>query len=101
MPDLKGSQRRFLKAQAHHLSPLVFVGKKGLTDELVAATDEALEAHELIKIKFNDCKDEKRAIVATLVERTHSEEIGIIGNIAIVYRQQEAEEKRRIELPEA
>ena len=101
MEPLKGSQRRYLKSQAHHLDPVVFVGKRGLTDDLVAAVDQALEAHELIKIKFNEHKDKKKDIVAALVERTGSERIGLIGNVAILYRQQEDEEKRKIQLDRA
>ncbi len=41
-----------LKAQAHHLKPIVLVGKNGITDSILKEIDAALEAHELIKIKF-------------------------------------------------
>jgi RNA-binding protein len=99
MTELKGFQRKHLKSLAHHLDPVIYVGKKGLTDDLVAAVDEALDAHELIKIKFNDRKEEKRDIVTTLVERTKSAQVGLIGNVAILFRQHADEEKRMIELP--
>ena len=42
-----------LKAQAHHLKPIILVGKNGITESLIAEIDAALKAHELIKIKFH------------------------------------------------
>jgi RNA-binding protein len=99
MTELKSFQRKHLKSLAHHLSPVVYVGKKGLTEELVVAVDEALDAHELIKIKFNERKDEKREIVAALLERTNSAQVGMIGNVATLFRQHADEEKRRVQLP--
>lgn len=42
-----------LKAQAHHLKPIVLVGKNGITESLITEIDAALKAHELIKIKFH------------------------------------------------
>ena len=100
MTELTSSQRSFLKSQAHHLGPVVYVGKKGLSEELVEAVDEALDAHELIKIKFNEHKREKREIVAALVKQTGSVQVGLIGNVAILFRQQAEEEKRKIQLPQ-
>ncbi len=43
-----------LKAQAHHLKPIVMVGKNGMTESLIQEIDAALKAHELIKIKFQE-----------------------------------------------
>jgi RNA-binding protein len=100
MQELKGSDRKYLRGLAHSLEPTVYVGKLGLTDGLVSALDEALEANELIKIKFNDRKDEKKEIAAALEERTQSHVVGMIGNVVIVYRQNPDEEKRKIRLPE-
>ena len=42
-----------LKAQAHHLKPIILVGKNGITESLIAEIDAALKAHELMKIKFH------------------------------------------------
>ena len=99
MDDLKGSDRRYLRGLANNLEPIVYVGKNGLTEALVAAVDDALNSHELIKMKFNDFKGEKREIAASVVEQTQSHLIAIIGNIATLYRQQEDKEKRKITLP--
>lgn len=98
MQELTSGQRKQLRSLAHHLSPVGYVGKNGLTEAVVAAVDEALEDHELIKVKFNDHKDEKREISADLAERTASHVVGIIGNIAILFRYQHNPEKRKINL---
>ena len=61
---LKGSDRNYLRGLAHQLKPVVHVGKTGLTPNVLAAIDEALEHHELIKIRFQDFKDQKREFAA-------------------------------------
>ena len=62
MKTLTSSQRKFLRSRAHHLDPAVLVGKQGVTDTLVRAAQQSLEAHELIKIRFNEFKEEKREL---------------------------------------
>ena len=98
MESLNSTQRKNLRAQAHHRKPLVFIGKQGLTDTVVKSVDDNLTAHELIKLKFNDCKDKREEISAEIARRTESEIAGIIGNIAILYRQHPDPDKRRVEL---
>jgi len=99
MKDLKGSDRKYLRSLAHALDPLVYVGKQGVTDALIGAVNEALDSHELIKVKFNDHKDQKKELSAEIEQRTESNIVGLIGNVAILYREQPDEEKRRIRLP--
>jgi RNA-binding protein len=96
MKKLKGSQRTYLRGRAHALKPIVQIGKNGLTPELLAAVDQALEAHELIKVKFLDFKEERKTISKSVEEQTDAELIGIIGHIAIYYRQHPDPEKRKI-----
>ena len=57
--ELKGYQRGYLTRKAHGLQPVVHIGKLGLSDEVVAAVDKALEDHELIKVKFVNFKEER------------------------------------------
>ncbi len=89
MSKLTASQRKKLKSDAHHLNPLVIIGQKGLTKTLIASVEDALKAHELIKIKFNDFKEEKKELSGKIAGETGSEIIGIIGNIVILYRKNE------------
>ncbi len=96
MIPLNGTQKRKLKSQAHHLKPVVMIGKLGITDSLVDAVNAALDDHELIKIKFIDFKEEKKDLVVDIVSKTASECIAIIGNIAIIFKQNKDIKKRRI-----
>jgi len=97
---LTPQQRKILKALAHDLQPMVLVGKRGMSDELVRSVSEALEAHELVKVKFNEFKDEKRAMLDEIARRTNADVVGIIGHIGTLYKWQAEDEKRQIELPD-
>jgi RNA-binding protein len=99
---LPGFQRKYLRGLAHNLKPLVYLGQKGLTEGLLSSIDEALELHELVKLKFLDFKEkaQKMELAGRIEQRTRSELVGMIGNIAIFYRRQPDEDKRTITLPE-
>ena len=96
MEQLRGSQRKYLRSQAHHLKPLIIIGKNGINEQVRGSVDLALKDHELIKIKFGDFKEGKKEISAESSQTTKSELIGIIGNIAIFYRQNAEPEKKKI-----
>ncbi|MGC1183024.1 ribosome assembly RNA-binding protein YhbY [Legionella sp.] len=84
------SFRQSLKAQAHHLKPVVLIGAKGLTEALFAETNNALLAHELIKVKINGAEKEERIIMAhELCQQLNAELVQLIGNTAIIYRKNE------------
>ena len=101
MGTINSTQAKYLRGMAHALKPVVFIGQKGLTDALVRSTEEAFDNHELIKIKFIDYKEKKQKteIAKALEARTGSQMAGMIGHIAILYRQHRDPEKRRIVLP--
>ena len=98
MEPLKGSQRKYLRSQAHHLKPLVLIGAKGVTEQLLGSVDLALEDHELIKVKFGELKETKKEISQEIAKATKSELVGLIGNIAILYRQHPQLDKRKIRI---
>ena len=87
MASITGAERKKLKSAAHHLRPVIQIGLKGLTDSLVKAVDDALLSHELIKIKFMEYKEDKKQLSYRIAADTSSEVIGIIGNTAILYRE--------------
>ena len=60
MEQLKGSQRKYLRSQAHHLKPLVLIGRNGINQQVIGSVDLALKDHELIKVKFGEFKDAKK-----------------------------------------
>ncbi len=99
MEQLRGSQRKYLRSQAHHLKPLVIIGRNGINPQVIGSVDRALIDHELIKIKFGEFKEAKKEIAAEIAQATQSETIGIIGNIALFYRQHPEPEKRKIKIP--
>jgi len=102
MKTLEGFQRKYLRGFAHSLRPVIFIGQRGLTPEVLLSAEKALETHELIKVKFNDFKEkEQKAEISNLFGReTGSEIVGTIGHTAIFYRQQKDPEKRKISLPQ-
>lgn len=77
---------RDLKGAAQLLSPLLQVGRAGVTSEFVAALDEALRARELVKIRFVEHKDEKKALARALAEATRSRLVMQVGHVAVYYR---------------
>ena len=99
--ELAGYQRKYLRALAHPLKPLVLIGARGYTEAVVEALDEALLNHELVKIKFNDdkTKEFKAKTTAALEDATSSRIVGMIGHTAIYYRPHPKPGKRKITLP--
>jgi len=102
MKTLEGFQIKYLRGFAHSLRPVIFIGQRGLTPEVLLSAEKALETHELTKVKFNDFKEkEQKAEISNLLGReTGSEIVGTIGHTAIFYRQQKDPEKRKISLPQ-
>ena len=86
---------------AHGLKPLVLIGKNGLTAEVIASVDAALEKHELIKVKFIEHKEkeQKSQLVDDICRQTQSFRAGMIGHTAILYRQATKASLRKIKLP--
>jgi len=103
MKELKNFQKKYLKAMAHHLKPVVFVGQKGITENLVNSIQDAFERHELIKIKFIDFKEKesKEKIIQSIVEDTDSYFVGMVGHTATLYRQSFNKKNQTIYLPES
>ena len=96
---LKGSEKKYLRGLAHGLKPLVQVGRRGVTDDLVASANLALGDHELIKVRFLEFKGEKKSLSGEIAEKTGSELVGLIGNIAVFFRQHPDPAKRKVRLP--
>ena len=101
MADLKGSQKKYLRGIAHKSNPSAFVGQKGITKNLIEEIDQALDASELIKIKFVDFKDkdQKKVLTQEIVNKTQSHVVGIIGHVVILFRRNTDKEKQQIKLP--
>lgn len=100
MSDLTSKQRKYLRAAAHHINPVVLIGKNGFCEGASFAIDNALNIHELIKIKFREFKDKKREISIRISNELKCEIIGQMGNTIILYRFNAELEKHNYKLPE-
>ena len=100
MNNLSISQRSYLRSQAHHLEPVVLIGKNGITDGTLKTVNTALNTRELIKIKFREYKDEKQSLSPKIAKLTESHIVGIIGHTVILFRQNPNPEKQNIHLPD-
>jgi RNA-binding protein len=84
---LSPAERKSLKARAHKLEPVVIVGGKGLTDEVVKEIDRALKAHELIKVRAAALERQERgSLLEQILEKTGAERVQEIGKVFVIYR---------------
>jgi len=85
---LSPKQRQYLKAQAHHLKPLVHIGKGGVSEALASELDVMLESLELMKIKLNqNAVDDVDAVAAELEAKVEGlEHVWTIGKTLLVFR---------------
>jgi RNA-binding protein len=95
---LKSPQRRNLKSQAQTLKPIIQIGKNGVTEAQIQTIEQDLENHELIKIKFNDYKKQRKELSKKIINDTSSQLVELIGNTLIIYKQNENPSKRKISL---
>ena len=97
MTILSTKQKQFLKGLAHHLSPVVMLGGNGLTEGVLAEIDNALNHHELIKVKIAGAdRETKQLIIDAIVRETKSSNVHTIGHILVLYR---PSEEGKIQLP--
>ena len=84
------AERKLLKAKAHALEPVVIVGGKGLTDEVVNEVDRALKVHELIKVRAPGMdRKERAAAFESLCERTGAQGVQSIGKVLVLFRKKD------------
>ncbi len=92
-------QRAYLKSLAMDMTPILQIGKDGVSPDFINSVSQALEARELIKISvLKSCDDDVKELVQTVSERTHSEVVQSIGRKIVLYKEGK-EDKRRIILP--
>ncbi|MEK4494907.1 ribosome assembly RNA-binding protein YhbY [Ureibacillus sp. FSL W8-0352] len=95
---LTGKQKRFLRAEAHHLNPIFQVGKGGVNEQMLRQIEDALEARELIKVRILDnCEEDKHDVAETLASGTSSELVQLIGLTVVLYKP--SKKNKRIQLP--
>ena len=90
---LTGKQRRALRALGHHLEPVVLVGQHGVTDAVVAAVDQALHDHELIKVKIHEGPEDRKEAAQRLAEATGAELAQLLGRVALLFKKRDEDSK--------
>lgn len=97
---LTAKQRQFLKSLAHELEPVVQVGNKGISENLIEQVRDQLLAHELIKVRVNtESTVEPAEAAESLAQGTRSELVQRVGRVLVLYRRHD--DKPKIPLPRA
>ena len=84
--SLSTQQIRFLKGLSHQLHALVTVADKGLTSNVIAELEAALNTHELIKVKLRGNREIRKVWIEEIARRCHAERVHAIGQVACFYR---------------
>lgn len=96
--NLTGKQRRFLRARAHHLSPVLHIGHEGVSAALVKQALVQLQAHELIKVKVGEgAPSGRHATAEELAEATQSDLAQVLGRTFLLFKKRKKDSK--INLP--
>ncbi|EEF81308.1 RNA binding protein [Methylophaga thiooxydans] len=80
-------QKRYLRGLAHTLKPVVMIGNSGLTDAVLSEIDNALEHHELIKVRVSGQeRADRKAMLDEISNKTGADLVQVIGHIGGFYR---------------
>jgi len=97
---ITGRERAQLRAEAHHLDPLVQVGGQGITPSVLQSLDDALRTRELVKIQLGRPIEERpRAVAERLARETGAVVVQVIGRTATLYRENPELERKAGDLP--
>jgi RNA-binding protein len=84
---MDSAERKALKARAHKLDPVVQIGSKGVTEEVLAEIDRALKAHELIKVRAGSLdRDQRDRALVSIIEKTKAEQVQQVGKVFVLFR---------------
>lgn len=76
-----------LKARAHALKPVVWIGAAGLSENVIHELDQGLKSHELIKVKVSSDERQTRAAwLNEICDRLGASPVQHIGKILVIYR---------------
>jgi putative YhbY family RNA-binding protein len=87
MKELTPTERRALRARAHHLHPVIMIGEAGLTPAVLNEIDIALKGRELIKIRvLGDDRTARETQIGAICAALHASPVQHIGKILVVFR---------------
>jgi RNA-binding protein len=84
--DLSNREIRELKARAQRLKPMLKVGRDGLSPAFLKAVDDALARHELVKVKFDEFKEQKKELGPKLATELAAHVIMQVGHVVVLFR---------------
>ena len=97
---ITSKQRSYLRSLAHNIDPTVYIGKAGVTDNVIKEIDQCLEARELVKIKLQEGAElDAKTVANELAPGLRAEFVQAIGHKFTLYR--ESKENKKIILPKA
>ena len=95
---LNKDQKKYLRTLAHNLDTIIWTGQQGITANLVAEINTALDHHELIKIKIRaGDRRVREQTAAEICKLVAAEPVQKIGNVVVIYRKNK--KKPKIQLP--
>lgn len=95
---ITSKQRSYLRSLAHDLDPTVYIGKYGLTENILKEMETGLETRELVKVKIQEgCDLEPKETANQLAETLKAEYVQAIGRKFTLYR--ESKDNKQIILP--
>lgn len=93
------NQKKFLRSLLHHKKVVIYIGQNGLTENVTREIDQALDQHELIKIRIrNGDREYRKNLAGQICSENHATLIQNIGNVYSIYRQKD--DKPVIVLPD-
>jgi len=87
-----GKSLRERVKRAHHGSPDVIIGKRGVTEEVLREIDRRLEAQEVVKVKMlrtaiaAEGGADRRDLARRIAERLGARLMGVRGRTFVLYR---------------
>ena len=79
-------QIKYLRKIGHGLSPVVIVADRGLVETVLTAIEEALDVHELIKVKVRLQREQRLELYNEICEKTGAGQVQTIGMVLLIYR---------------
>ncbi|MGV3772980.1 MAG: YhbY family RNA-binding protein [Verrucomicrobiales bacterium] len=98
MQQLTNPQLRKLKGRAQLMNPDLKVGKNGVSESFLKMVEQELIRKELIKIKFDELKEQKKELARQIAEKTGARLVMQVGHVVVIYRQNPDPEKQVIQL---
>ncbi|MBM3876348.1 MAG: YhbY family RNA-binding protein [Verrucomicrobia bacterium] len=83
---LTGAERSDLRGRAQRIEATIHLGKAGVTEGFVKAMDSELTRRELVKLRFDAFKDQRKRLAPEIAAKTGSELLAIVGHVAVFHR---------------